>query len=119
MKKYSLDINKPIIIDNYKVVEYDKNSKKNYSGKIFTNTELTTGATERNKAKNIYDLAGNVWEWTLENSGYSSAPCRSRGGDFVDLDGTDIPASARNLYGKEGDPTTNNYHGVGFRVTFY
>lgn len=35
VKKYSLDINKPIIIDNYKAVEYDKNSKKNYSGKIF------------------------------------------------------------------------------------
>lgn len=27
---------------------------------------LTTGATERNSKMNIYDLAGNVWEWTLE-----------------------------------------------------
>ena len=29
---------------------------------------LTTGAIERNSKMNIYDLAGNVWEWTLEKS---------------------------------------------------
>ena len=28
---------------------------------------LTTGATERNSAKNIYDVAGNCWEWTTES----------------------------------------------------
>ena len=28
---------------------------------------LTTGATERNLAKNIYDVAGNCWEWTTES----------------------------------------------------
>ena len=27
---------------------------------------LTTGATDRNSVLGIYDLAGNVWEWTLE-----------------------------------------------------
>ena len=33
---------------------------------------LTTGASERNSAKNIYDVAGNCWEWTTESnsSGY-------------------------------------------------
>ena len=31
---------------------------------------LTTGATERNSAKNIYDVAGNCYEWTTES--YSS-----------------------------------------------
>ena len=28
---------------------------------------LTTGATKRNSKMNIYDLAGNVCEWTLES----------------------------------------------------
>ena len=28
---------------------------------------LTTGASERNSAKNIYDVAGNCWEWTTES----------------------------------------------------
>ena len=27
---------------------------------------LTTGASDDTKLQNIYDLAGNVWEWTLE-----------------------------------------------------
>ena len=27
---------------------------------------LTTGASEDNKAKNIYDVAGNCFEWTME-----------------------------------------------------
>ena len=29
---------------------------------------LTTGTTERNSSKNIYDVAGNVYEWTTESS---------------------------------------------------
>ena len=35
---------------------------------VTKNTEilLTTGATERNSSKNIYDVAGNCWEWTTE-----------------------------------------------------
>ena len=31
------------------------------------NTIIPTGSTERNKANNIYDLAGNIWEWTMES----------------------------------------------------
>ena len=31
-----------------------------------TDTKLPSGSAERNKANNIYDLAGNVWEYTLE-----------------------------------------------------
>ena len=38
---------------------------------------LTTGTTKRNNKMNIYDLAGNVWEWTLETNTDS---CVSRGG---------------------------------------
>ena len=41
---------------------------------------LTTGASERNSTLGIYDLAGNVWEWTLENSGGSIFADVSRGG---------------------------------------
>ncbi len=34
---------------------------------------LTTGASERNSAKNIYDVAGNVLEWTTESRSSSDA----------------------------------------------
>ena len=44
---------------------------------------LTTGATNRNSTLNIYDLAGNVFEWTLEQyTSSSNSPCALRGGDY-------------------------------------
>ena len=39
-----------------------------YSKEKSTSILLTTGATERNSSKNIYDVAGNCWEWTTESS---------------------------------------------------
>ncbi len=54
--------------------------------------ELATGISERNKAKNIYDFAGNMWEYTTEvseNTGFVV-----RGGSFTGPGGL-IPASFR------------------------
>ena len=48
-------------------------SKTKGSGK-----SIPTGSTERNKANNIYDMAGNQWEWTLEGDGIIGR--RKRGG---------------------------------------
>ena len=39
---------------------------------------LTTGATERNCSKNIYDVAGNIYEWTTESSSSSNRVDRGR-----------------------------------------
>ena len=39
---------------------------------------LTTGATERNCSKNIYDVAGNCEEWTTESDSSSSRVIRGR-----------------------------------------
>ena len=43
---------------------------------------LSTGATKRNSKMNIYDLAGNLWEWTLEKSLSTNSPCAGRGRCF-------------------------------------
>ena len=43
-------------------------------------TKIPTGSTERNKSNNIYDMAGNVYELTLEGDG--SSRNYSRGGFF-------------------------------------
>ena len=39
---------------------------------------LTTGATERNCSKNIYDVAGNCCEWTTESNSSSNRVYRGR-----------------------------------------
>ena len=39
---------------------------------------LTTGATERNSSKNIYDVAGNCLEWTTESHSWNGRVGRGR-----------------------------------------
>ena len=78
---------------------YNNNSEtyKIYRGSIYSNSAwspadvtngteitqnqsilLTTGATERNSAKNIYDVAGNCVEWTTESNSSASRVVRGR-----------------------------------------
>ena len=49
-----------------------------YSKEKSTSILLTTGATERNSSKNIYDVAGNCWEWTTESNSSSNRLSRGR-----------------------------------------
>ena len=70
-----------------------------YSKTQDKDTLLTTGATERNSSKNIYDVAGNCMEWTTEASGAGyrvlrGGSCRSKG--------TDSPASNRTDFFPDG-----------------
>ena len=49
-----------------------------YSKMKDTKILLTTGATERNCSKNIYDVAGNCFEWTTETGSWSARVGRGR-----------------------------------------
>ena len=70
---------------------------------------LTTGATEATNLQNIYDIAGNVREWTLEFRNTSS-PCVNRGGSYND-DGSKLLAIHRN------ECFSNiSYYDIGFRI---
>ena len=51
-----------------------------------------TGSSENWKANNIYDLAGNVWEWTQE--AYDTNRRAYRGG-YYNYNGSHLPASNR------------------------
>ena len=74
---------------------------------------LTTGASDACKKMNIYDMAGNVFEWTLEYAASASTPCVDRGGDCIN-DSIVSPASNRHGY----RTTYSNSYG-GFRASLY
>ena len=64
---------------NYYDVEfeyYTNTSKATATKNLGSGTRIASGAYEGAKANNIYDLAGNVWLWTLEAS---SSNRRNRG----------------------------------------
>ena len=75
---------------------------------------FSTGAIPDNMAKqNIFDLAGNVFEWTLEKTSSSGRPCSIRGGYYMGP-GSGSPASYRFK-----DYPNYSYDYVGFRVSLY
>ncbi len=76
-------------------------------------TLLSTGITDYTKKMNIYDFAGNEWEWTLEKTSNSSSPCASRGGNYY-YSGSGDPASSR----YDCSTASANYL-IGFRPALY
>ena len=74
---------------------------------------VTTGTSEKNKVMNIYDIAGNVEEWTLEKTSRDSSPCAARGG-FYYIIGSYGPAANRFDYTK-----TNPNGNIGFRLSLW
>lgn len=95
---------------------YDKNlenrikNKKKEAMKAFI---LTTGSSNNTRIQNIYDIAGNVWEWTLEKTDDNSNPCMHRGGGFIDKS-MNYPASRRSI-----GHILYNLSYLGFRVTLF
>ena len=105
----------------------DSTSWGNYNNATFTYTmssgstatknqnsrvRIPTGSTEYTKANNIYDLAGNVFDWTMEACTTSNRVLR--GGSY-DSRGTGIPASYRYTY----NSPTNSNSSNGCRAVLY
>ena len=87
----------------------DSSDWGNYSG-----TLSLTGADNAFSKMGIYDLAGNVAEWTLEQQSAAFAwgsPCTLRGGDYYS---DSVPANSR-----ECNPTSEAFEYAGFRVSLY
>ena len=98
---------------NYETGTCDSNSflvnssnQGNYSGNI-----ATTGSRDEYNVKNIYDLAGNVYEWTME--AFHTEYRVTRGGNW-NVSATYAPASQRG-----NNNPDNSYDSIGFRVALY
>ena len=74
---------------------------------------LSTGASETFSKQGIYDIAGNVREWTLEYTSNSSNPCAYRGGSY-NGNGSGYPAVSRDYNAMS---YYNRTHG--FRVSLF
>ena len=88
-------------------------NKKTLGTDSTTRQLLTTGASENANKMNIYDFAGNEWEWTLEyaDSG-ERGHCAERGGMYGNP--KNISASFR-----YGNSNSEKGEGTGFRLTCY
>ena len=107
----------------------ETDNKDNYNGVKENDTyrlyvEMATGVSDSTKLKNIYDLGGNMYEWTTEtgfhdgeNRGDSSTTYAVlRGGSFVNYgSSSDRPVSSRNGNYTVGTTDPN----FGFRVVLY
>ena len=91
--------------------EYVNSSGSTATKNEGSSTRIPTGSAEYTKANNIYDLAGNVRDWTMEAlSTYSRV---SRGG-YCGNGGDSIPAGSRDY----GNPTYSDSHS-GCRSALY
>ena len=84
--------------DNYKNGNVNSITGKDFRGGL-------------NGVKNIYDLGGNLWEWTME--AYSTGCRIIRGGHFANS-GLSYPACSRYEYTPSVQGT-----GVTYRITMY
>jgi len=94
--------------------EKQTNATKNANTKAL----LTTGATEIAKAYNIYDVSGNLWEWTEEISFYGGNTSDQyriyRGGGF----GSSMSPSPV-CYRNGNHKVDSSNSSLGFRVVLY
>ena len=74
---------------------------------------LSTGASDTFSKQGIYDIAGNVWEWTMEYTPNMKYPCAYRGGSYSGT-GSNVTATNHN------DNNTTYYRAnIGFRISLF
>ena len=76
-----------------------------------TGTNILKATNKIDKQCNIFDMAGNCWEWTTETHSDSSYPCVSRGGRYYD---SYVYTSSRSF-----NVTSNAYSYNSFRPLLY
>ena len=91
--------------------EYVNSSGSTATKNEGSSTRIPTGSAEYTKANNIYDLAGNVRDWTMEAYSTSLRVCR---GGYCSNYGDSNPADSR----VSNSPTVSSYN-YGCRSALY
>ena len=92
--------------------QYTNSSGSTATKNSGSTTRIPTGSTEYTKANNIYDLAGNVYDWTMEACYAFGRVLR---GGYYSTTGTHYPASYRVT---SNSPTSNDSN-YGCRAVLY
>ena len=106
--------------------DYGSSSEEgNYNDKTFSYTDITGASQTKAESSNvlvptgqttpvcnIYDMGGNVWEWTTESCSSTKYPYALRGGHCASVFAV-TPAGDRYA------SPDNAYDGVGFRLTLF
>ena len=106
--------------------DYGSSSEEgNYMDTAFSYTDITGASQTKSSSSgvliptgqttpvcNIYDMGGNVWEWTTESYSSTYSPYARRGG-YYRTDFAGYPAGSR--YGN----SDSAYGNVGFRLTLF
>ena len=93
---------------------YTNTSKSTATKAAKRGTIIPSGTYEGANANNVFDLAGNVFDWTLEFDGSGTGDFRYCRGGSYGLDGNTYPAAYRNI----GYPYSS-YTNVGLRCALY
>ena len=108
--------------------DYGNSSEEgNYRDTTFSYTDITGASKTKEKNSsvlvptgqttpvcNIYDMGGNVWEWTTESYSYPNNPYTSRGGGYY-IGFASYPAG----YRMSGADDARNHDFFGFRLTLF
>ena len=93
---------------------YTNTSKSTATKSANSTTRIPSGAYDGANANNVFDLAGNVWDWTCESYGSGTGSYRSYRGGYYGLYGSSVPAANRN-----SNSPNYSYNNVGLRCALY
>ena len=109
--------------DKYKNIDKDSTGFGNVgincndSGYDTTNKVIATGSNEKYSLNNIYDIVGNVWEWTMES--YISKSINADVGHCVRGGANNISAYYCPITSRQSYNTTSSSERIGGRVQLY
>ena len=92
-------------------LEYKESEDGETKTQVTASSVIPTGSSETTNINNIYDMAGNVFDWTIETMNLTSRAYRGRNFGYK---GIDSPA-----YDRQGNSPVELGNGSGSRSTLY